>query len=166
MGVFSRNRLDPKVTADMARTGERPLAWARSGDQWVIGTASALLLGEAGSWSRYRWHQIAVGGWDGAERVLRWTTYDRARVELRLDAPGRLPELFAERIQASIVVNQQVKVPGDDGGAVIIAGRRAAGCDVIEWHVSLANGTTWQTPGARETTELLLARIQAEFESG
>lgn len=169
MGLLRRERLDPTVLDDLRRTcgtAVRPLAWGQDEGLWAVGTTTELLVGAPGEWDRCSWHRIARGGWNGPEQLLKWTTYDGDRHEIRLTRPGQLPELFNERVQSTIVVEQRIRIPGHNDEGIVIAGRRAPSSDQVDWHVSLLQGTTWQTPGARETAEVMVERLRMEFEHG
>ena len=63
---------------------------------------------------------------------------------LELIEPGRLPELFRERISATIAVERFVPLAGERG--VIIAARRdLGGSGAVVWHGTLTRGLSWQT---------------------
>src|SRR5690242_9016568 len=80
----------------------RVLAWAATPDGYCIGSPSALSYVEGGLWQHLGWHEIETGGWDRASSRLRWTRYGGQRGGVELTEPGRLPELFRERVSASI----------------------------------------------------------------
>ncbi|NLT30797.1 MAG: hypothetical protein GXX86_10125 [Propionibacterium sp.] len=170
MGLFDRRKLPTEVAREVrARTGDRVLSWAHGYDTdevWLIGLIDRLLVGRPGSWDEVGWHRIARGSWDRETDVLRWTGYDRSRHRITLDDAGDFPELFRERINASIVLQHAVTVPDDPGDGLVIAARRRLTGGEVEWHLTLARGTTWQTPGARETGEVILERLRNEYERG
>lgn len=118
----------------------------------------------ARAWSHLGWHRIERGSWNGEARRLSWTDYDGVRGSATLPRPGRVPELFRERIAASIAVEEIVQVGG--GRSVAISGRRdlSAPESRLEWQTSLSRGLNWQQPGLRALAEEVLARLQAEYD--
>ncbi|MGJ3507109.1 hypothetical protein [Enemella sp. A6] len=170
MGLFDRRKLPTEVAAQIrTTTTDRVLSWAHGFDSdevWLIGLIDRMLVGGPGRWEEIGWHRIARGSWDRETDQMRWTSYDRTRRRITLDDAGDFPEFFRERINASIVLQHAAKVPGDPGDGLVIAARRPLTGGEVEWHVTLGRGTTWQTPGARETGEVILARLRNEYERG
>lgn len=153
---WSRARLPRDVRAtwvesltDSPHRPARVLAWAPTPEGFCVGSPAALSLGDSAGWQHVGWHEIAHGGWDAATRRLSWTTYgdETASVEL---AGGRLPELFRERIAASIAVEKYVPWRGSQG--ITVSGRRDLGDPAasLHWHVTLSPGLTTRTPGVAE----------------
>lgn len=145
----------------------RILAWAEAEQGLVIASPAALSTSTAGDlWTHIGWHAIESGGWNAETHSLTWAQYGGRRGAVRLTAPGRLPELFRERIAASIVVERFVPVAGERG--VILNGRRdlAQSNPVIEWHTTLGRGVSWRTPGLRETADAALAELKREYDPG
>ncbi|MEA5154072.1 hypothetical protein [Raineyella sp.] len=145
--------------------GTRMLAWGRRGEHYALGFPGHLVYDDGTGWQVLAWHRIVRGGWDKDERRLTWIDYDGGRGALPLEEPGSLPELFRERVEASIMVRRQVPVPGTKNG-VIVVGRRVLGTGgaVLEWHASLNKGTRWSDPGAREAAEAALAELKADYD--
>src|SRR3712207_5009847 len=105
----------------------RILAWAagpggESADQFCIGSPAVLSHGGATGWQHVGWHLIERGGWNAELEELSWVQVDGRRGAVRLSEPGRLPELFRERVEATIVVRQFVPLQGERG--VTISARR------------------------------------------
>lgn len=141
----------------------RILAWAGEGDQLAIGSPSVLSTGDPGGWQHVGWHEIERGGWNDELHRLSWVRVDGRRGEVELAVPGRLPELFRERVEATIVLRQFVPLAGERG--VTISARRPLGQPgPLDWHTSLTRGLTWQTAGVREAVDDALARTRAEFD--
>jgi hypothetical protein len=158
----------PAYAAWVASLAEHPgrpariLAWARGPDGYVIGSPAALSWGEQ-EWRHVGWHEIERGGWNAETARLSWVQYSGRRGSVGLDDPGRLPELFRERIAASIAVERFVPITGDRG--VIITARRDLGADeAISWHSTLTRGLTWQTDGVRAVADEALNRLRTEFD--
>jgi hypothetical protein len=147
----------------------RILAWTEGRNAYVIGTPAALSLGGAEGWEHVGWHEIERGGWNAETGTLSWVRYDGRRGSVALTDPARLPELFRERVAASIVVERFVSVRGERG--LVVNGRRdlsAArdGPPPISWHATLGRGLTWSTPGVREAADRAIAELRAEWDPG
>jgi hypothetical protein len=153
------------LTASLAEQSGRPariLAWARGPDGYVVGSPAALSWGTE-EWRHVGWHEIERGGWNAETAQLRWVQYGGRRGSVRLEEPGRVPELFRERVAASIAVERFVSIQGDRG--VIVTARRDLGRDAeISWHTSLTRGLTWQTDGVRAVADEAMARLRTEFD--
>jgi hypothetical protein len=167
---WSRTRgLDRPTYAAWTRSlGEQPdrpariLAWTRGPDGYVVGSPAALSWGEQ-EWSHVSWHEIERGGWNAETRTLSWARYGGRRGSVGLDEPGRLPELFRERIAATIAVERFVPVSGDRG--VIVTARRDLAADGgISWHSTLTRGLTWQTDGVQAVADEAMTRLRTEFD--
>ena len=115
-------------------------------------------------WRHVGWHEIEHGGWNAESRALSWTLYGGRRGRVGLDDPGRLPELFRERVSASIAVERFVPLRGERG--VTITARRALdGSGTITWHSTLTRGLSWSTEGVSEEAERLTAELRSEYGS-
>jgi hypothetical protein len=142
-------------------------------------------------WRHLGWHRIERGGFDADSSTLRWTLYadsdqlgrtdpyadDRlapAEQLVKLQRPGRLPLVFRDRVGASIIVEQFIPLtdrPTAPGRrlrepGVIISGRRdlAAPDARIEWHASVPQGISWNTPGIEELAAESIRRLRGEYD--
>lgn len=134
MSWFSRSRA-PKV--DPALRAEVLAQHPEAGDIHAMGSGPRVLVlacteclavrreGSEATWQFVGWHMVNRGGWNAERGVLKWSFADGEGDEVALDEPGRVPEVFRDRVQASILVDQRYEAPG--GGQVIIAGRRQLG---------------------------------------
>jgi hypothetical protein len=152
------------------------LAWELTDDRrYCIASAGLLSLSSSDpsspDWRHIGWQQIERGGYDSGTDSLHWQLYDAAADErVRLEKPGRLPEVFRDRVAASIAVEQFIavegarKVKGVEPG-VIISGRRDLSRpeSAIEWRASLPRGLDWDTPGLRDLAEDAIARLSSEY---
>ena len=146
----------------------RVLAWAADGDSepsYAIGAPATLSDGSVSGWRHVGWHQIEHGGWNAELRQLSWVQLDGRRGTVPLAEPGRLPELFRERVEATIVVKRVLPLAGDRG-AVISARRDLGGAGTMTWHTSLTRGLSWRTPGVQEAVDKALAEARAEYDFG
>jgi len=160
----------------------RILAWARSNSVLVVGSPALLSVlddvgradgaaegadaedaaGEGVGWRHVAWHQVEHGGWNAESRSLSWTLYGGRRGRVGLSEPGRLPELFRERVAATIVVERFVPIRGERG--VTITARRDLGEGAgLSWHSSLTRGLTWSTEGVAEEAARATAELQSEY---
>jgi hypothetical protein len=167
----------------------RILAWAVAAEGFCIGSPAALSYQRSGArfgasepaaadeevgaetsgadgWTHLGWDEIEHGGWNRETRKLSWTRYDRHRGSVELTDPARIPELFRERVAASIVVERFIPVVGERG--VTVSGRRslAASDPAISWHASPGRGVTWQTPGLRDAADAAIAQLRMEYDPG
>jgi hypothetical protein len=176
---WSRTRGLPKPTyaswmASMAGTPNRPtriLAWTNTTDGFCLGSPSALSHSTGGAegadpWVHVGWHEIERGGWNVETGQLSWALYGGRRGAVGLAEPGRLPELFRERVSASIVLERFVPV-GRERGFTVSARRDLAMPDAeIVWHSSLGRGLSWQTEGLQMLVEQAVTRLRNEYDTG
>ncbi len=165
MGLFDRAGLPradfDRLTQALGRR-VRVLAWARGADGPVAGLADRLAIGEPSGWRFVGWHEIAAGGWDAETAMLRWRLDDGSEQHARLEDPGSLPELFRERVDASIVVREKVELQRGRT-ATIVARRRLDGSPSgLLWTVIRQGGSFDADQSAHADGEL--ARLQAEYD--
>jgi hypothetical protein len=168
---WSRSRGLPRAAyaswrESLAATPARPariLAWAAGPGDFVIGSPAALSWGGGEGWTHVGWHEIERGGWNTETGALSWTLHGGRRGSVTLDRPGRLPELFRERIAATIALERFVPVAGDRG--VIVTARRDLAADgVISWHSSLTRGLTWHSDGVQAAAARAMAELRSEYD--
>ncbi|MGI8457171.1 MAG: hypothetical protein ACR2LI_03540 [Propionibacteriaceae bacterium] len=142
----------------------RVLAWAPSGADVALGSPGYLSVGGPLGWTHVGWHTIERGGWNVENGQLQWRTYAGGRGSVQLTPPRRLPELFRERVSASLVVEQVTPFRGSRG--IIVSGRRDLGDDTapLAWHATLSRGLTWSTDGVEDAAEAALIRLRAEYD--
>lgn len=93
---------------------------------WVVLTTfRVVVLSPAGDTQVDRpWHEVDTGAWDpdtmtlslswvGSVRGLQWTVRERT-------GPGRLPEVFRERVSASVVLVRQVDLGPRRGARISV----------------------------------------------
>ena len=175
-GWWSKTRGLPRETYDswlesLRAVPTRPtqvLAWAETPGGYVIGSTAVLSVRSLSDteWRHTGWHEMERGGWNAETRKLSWSEYGGRRGSVELTGPGRLPELFRERVAASIVVERFVPISGDRG--VVVNGRRDLGAarPLITWHASLGRGLTWRTAGLQESVDVAMAELRAEWDPG
>jgi len=168
---WSRSRGLPRAAyaswrESLTATPGRPariLAWAAGPGGLVIGSPAALSWGGAEGWTHVGWHEIERGGWNAETATLSWMLHGGRRGAVTLDQPGRLPELFRERIAATIALERFVSVAGDRG--VIVTARRDLAADgAISWHSSLTRGLTWHSEGVQAAADRAMAELRSEYD--
>lgn len=143
---------------------DRVLAWARAESGFCLGSPVLLSVGDEDAWDHVAWHRIEHGGWNAESRTLSWSEYGGRRGRTTLSEAGRLPELFRERVAASIAVERFVALAGERG--VTVTARRDLSTGTLSWHSTLTRGLTWSQAGVAEATEQAMAELQAEYGSG
>lgn len=147
-------RLPADVRKSLAtEPGERVLTFAQGEDGYVVATNLALFLSDG---TRVPYETIDRAGWDeDGLRVL--TTAGEVRLE-RLTEPRMLPETVRERVNATIVVNKHVDLPGR-GGVRLVARRRPGG-EVLGWTLVFDDGLDPDDPGLRAQAEQALEGVR------
>jgi hypothetical protein len=152
---------------EVAGRPARILAWAPVVDDGLVLLSPAVLsVLREGSWHHLGWHEIERGGWNAETEQLRWQTYGGARGAVALPDPARVPEVFKERVDASVVFERFVPAGGSGERGVIVSGRRdlADGPTEISWHATLTRGVTWRTPGVQELADSALVELRREYD--
>jgi hypothetical protein len=139
------------------------LAWAEYGSApdsgYIVALLDRLGFSTAGVWTFLDWAAIERGGWDGAQQKLNVVAGDGQEYGFTLAAPGHLPEVFLERVNASIVFSRHLEV---GGGTAVIAKRRnpADPSDEGQWRITTSAELTPADPALLAELE----RLRAEFE--
>lgn len=154
----------PKLPNDLTVSGERVLASAR-----VVGVADPLLAsthalyipatGDLDSMTRVAWTQIDRATWEDPEIVVEALIDGEARRwRIRVEEPGRVPEVVRERVTASIVFSEHVELL--DGAGARIVGRRSGPDDQIEWSIAFDAGLDPQDKDLRGRAVAALAELR------
>lgn len=165
MGLFDRAGLPSadfrSLTAAVGRR-VRVLAWANGGEGPVVGLADRLAIHTLEGWRFVAWHEIVSGGWDAETGRLRWRLADGDSDDVLLDDPGSLPDLFRERVDASIVVQERFEL--NRGRAAMIVARRRLDDDraPLEWTLTRHGGSF--DAAQVDQAEAELARLRAEYD--
>lgn len=155
--------------SSMRSEPDRPtkiLAWCPAAHCVCILSLGCLSYGNEGGWKHRPWHTIEKGGWNVESQQLSWRIYDGTRDSLQLRKPGKVPQVFRERVASSIAYQRFVALRGDDG--VVVSARRDLGrpSAPLGWHLSLGQGLNWETDGVRHAAERALAQVRREYDSG
>ena len=114
-------------------------------------------------WQFVGWHLISRGGWNQKAHKLRWTLADDTTTFVSLSEPGSIPDVFRDRVRASIVVEQSFPAPG--GGHVVVAGRRQLGGEgAIVWQVTTLGAAKLSNPEVASFAQQKAAEIRYDFE--
>ena len=175
-GWWSRSRGLPKTVHEswkssfVARPDRPPriLAWATTSTGFCIASPTALSYGDEEDWKHVGWHEIERGSWNAELHRLSWVLHaapgaPSPRGSLELDEPGRLPELFRERILATIAVEKFVPLVGERG-VTISARRDLGGSGTVAWHSTLTRGLSWQTDGVRAAVDQAMEQVRTEYD--
>lgn len=145
------------------------MAVAHGDDLTLIATTESLAVhrdqptAEQQEWEFIGWHLITRGGWNQKANKLRWTLVDDTTTFVTLTDPGGIPDVFRDRVRASIVVEQSFPAPG--GGHVVIAGRRQlAGEHKIVWQVTTLGVARLSDPQVAEFATAKAAEIRYDYE--
>jgi hypothetical protein len=173
---WSRSRGLPRAVHDSWRSSleaqpNRPariLAWAKTSTGYGIASPTILSYGDEDGWKHIGWHEIERGSWNAEQGQLSWVLHAAQgnaapRGSLELVKPGRLPELFRERISATIAIERFVPLLGERG--VTITARRDLGVsDTIAWHSTLTRGLSWDTDGVRAAVDQAMEQLRTEYD--
>lgn len=152
MSLF--HRLPAGVRASLTfERGERVLTFARVDDRYVVATNLALHLSDG---TRVPYEHVDRASWD--EDGLRVLTIDGAWHIERITEPRSLPETVRERVNATIVVNKHVGLPGR--GGVRLVARRPPGGEVLGWTFVFDEGLDPEDPGLRAQAEQALEGVR------
>jgi hypothetical protein len=152
--------------ASLAQSPGRPvriLAWAEGPAGFVVGSPASLSWGGEGAWTHVGWHEIERGGWNAETATLSWMLHGGRRGSVALVKPGRLPELFRERIAATIALERFVPLAGDRG-VIVTARRDLAAGGAISWHSTLTRGLTWRSEGVQAAADRAMAELRSEYD--
>ena len=157
--------------ASLAAQPGRPariLAWAMTPAGFCIASPATFSNGNEDAWEHIGWHEIERGGWNAELRTLSWVFYAApgqaaTRGSLELIESGRMPELFRERISATIAVEKFVPLSGERG-VTITARRDLGGGGAVSWHGTLTRGLSWQTNGVPAAVDQAMEQVRAEYD--
>lgn len=175
---WSRSRGLPRAVheswrSSLAAQPDRPariFAWARTSTGYGIASLTTLSYGDEEGWKHIGWHEIERGSWNAELGTLSWVLHaapgkPSPRGSLELVKPGRLPELFRERISATIAIERFVPLLGERG--VTISARRDLGASgAVAWHSTLRRGLSWETDGVRDAVDQAMEQLRTEYDVG
>jgi hypothetical protein len=161
-----RDRLPADVRAALGLPGsERPLSWAHdevSGATVVATTHGLYAVDPAGTRTLARpWHLVDTGSWSADLFQLTVTWVDGTGADQWVfREPTMLPETLRERVQASVVIAQQVELgPRRSARAVI---RQDLTSGELVQQVVLGRGVRPGDPEVEEATSAALAYLREQ----
>ena len=136
---------------------------AGRGDGVLVAVLSdGLAVRHEGLWSQVGWQEIQHGTWDRDNELLTWTLIDGTEHSAVLTEAGQVPGAFQERVQASILVQEKLQVPG--GGSVVLSGRRnPAGQGDVTWMAQPSGRATMDDPVVQEFIVNQSERLADEY---
>lgn len=158
MGSLRRRGLPRDVFTSLRALGEHAptvLAWGTTDDGYAVALVDRLVWSGNDEWMQVAWDEIEWGGWNGSDNQFRWVTVAGGEQELSLSDPGRLPAIFRERVEATIVLRREY-TPEGTSRSVMIAARRGLGPNsAIAWR--------WTATGAG-LTALAVGQVEREMQ--
>ncbi len=166
---FARPRLDVDASRSLTEyLGSRPriLAWSRTTTGLVVGLTDRFVEQVDGTWTATPWHHVQRGQWDEKTAALTWTDHAGLDYTATLESAGRFPELFTERVTASVLFQRRVDM--GRGRYVVVALRRnlADFADETVWTVLPGGGADLGDPQVQAAADQVLAAARAEFDIG
>jgi hypothetical protein len=168
VSLFRRRGPKPTPLPDAARdvlgvTGhDRVLAWsALVGGGWAVATPASLrAVLPTGHLVNRPWTDVDHVAWDADSRMLAvWWVGSRQASPLEVEEGSFLPEVVHERVRASMVLSQDVDVPG--GGTVRVALRRADD-GTLSTQAVPGRGVRMKDPAIAALVERARARLRDE----
>jgi hypothetical protein len=148
------------------RTREKVLAWGvddHSGDVVVAGAHHVFVVSPAGELAFDRpWHLVDGGAWDSDEEALTvtWVDGSPATRWVFRGAATYIPETLRERVQASVVLAETVRLGGRRTARVVIRQDLASGGMLAQ--TLLGPGVRAADPEVREATTDAVDRLKEQ----
>lgn len=139
---------------------DKPLVRATGPDVVLVGSRTHLGLFTGGAWLVLGWHEIERGSWNGETKTFKWLDLSGTAQTVRLDAAGRMPELFQERMQASTVFTFHYDL---DHGAVSIVGRRSLADGTVRCYAVPSGGADLTDPATARFVVAETDRLRSEY---
>ncbi|MDO4784670.1 MAG: hypothetical protein Q3997_06255 [Propionibacteriaceae bacterium] len=163
-----RHAIDKTQLDDLARAAGGPvrvLASAQGPDTTVVGLAHAFAYRSGDGWRLVGYHELNRGGWQATDGVFWWEDLAGERHELVLTETGRFPELFRERVTATLLADKTVGQGTCQ--ARIVARRNLAGVDAeVTWQAFPLPGTDPTQPEYRRLVSEGIERLGADYGIG
>ncbi|WP_344244286.1 hypothetical protein [Actinocorallia libanotica] len=161
----------PRPVRELLRLerGEKVLAHASTrGGSVVAATGHALHVPDGrGGFTRVPWEKVLRASWQGDRLHVQGDDTD---YQVRLVAPGSVPEVVQERVTSTVVVSRHFDLePGTvDGGGVRIVGRRpthdrpSPSREELLWAMVFDEGVDSDDPKVRAKAEQLLQAVRRQ----
>lgn len=168
MALFNRNRPSSAVTGGLAEAvGHNPrvLGWG-SGPRVAVVAMPDSFAWRVGDepWQVVAWEKVRTGGWKQESSQMWWRLVDGSSESLVLDAENTFPEVFRERVQASIALQKRLEL--SNGGVVLIAARRSPASiqPELTWDVFPLAGAHVEDPAMQAEVDAAVAELRADYD--
>lgn len=154
-----------EVTATLGERATDVLSVVRDvpSGAWVVGTKTHVYaVRESSVVLDRKWHMVDTGSWDDETSRLTVTWVDKAPAtvwELGAD-PGTFPQVLRERVQATVVLADEVDLGTKRKARVVVRKDLADG--TLMGQTILGRGVRSSDPGVREETRAALDRLREQ----
>ena len=133
----------------------------RTGSE-LVATTTHVYAVSAGSVVLDRpWHMVDTGSWNDETRLLTVQWVDRAPATVwELERLGTFPQVLRERVQASVVLADEVDLGSKRRARVVV--RKDLGTGALLGQTILGKGVRSSDPGVREETGAALDRLREQ----
>lgn len=153
-----RNKAVPVPAEVDLERGERVLATASADDATVVITSRRLVVPGGGLHEGKPWHLVDGGRWDPEESVLRVRWVDGSPPgRWHLTTPGGVPDAFHERVNASVLLVEEVRIDPARRARVVL--RKNLTTDRVVAQTIVARGCDPDDPQLVAVTEEVAARL-------
>lgn len=107
------------------------------------------------------WHMVDTGSWDDEARRLTVQWVDRAPAAVwEIELPSTFPQVFRERVQASVVLSDEIDLGAKRRARVVV--RKDLATQALLGQTILGRGVRSTDPGVREQTREALDRLREQ----
>lgn len=107
------------------------------------------------------WHMVDTGKWNDESNTLTVQWVDRAPTSVwQIELPSTFPQVFRERVQASVVLSDEVDLGERRTARVVV--RKDLATQALLGQTILGRGVRAADPGVREQTTEALDRLREQ----
>lgn len=163
---FDKGNLPTDQFASLAEhLGRRPrvLGWGASAVGAVVALDDRFCVGTPDGWRDVPWHTVMSGGLAEDGATMHWRLLDGTRGEVHLERTGRFPDAFRDRVEATILLQQQLLFA--PGRVLVVSARRDLGRPdaAATWSVHGGPGVRMDDPAVRAFADAELDRLRLEY---
>lgn len=161
----SSSRVGLEGLDEVIGSRKHPLAFAHGSQGQLVGFAHAFAWRGEQGWQVMGYHEVTRGGWKTEDTTFWWEDQDGTHYAVTLDDPGRFPELFRERVTATIVVDQIVD---HDGHQIRVIARRDLGqkSGELRWNASAMPGSRLSAKEFDRVVEEVINQVKFDYGIG
>lgn len=153
-----KNKAVPVPADVVLESGERVLATAASDDGTVVITSRRLFAPGGDIAEGSQWHLVDSGRWDPDESVLAVSWVDGSPAgQWHLTDPGGVPDAFHERVNASVLLVEHVRLDRSRRARVVL--RKDLTTDTVLAQTIVARGCDPDDAELVAVTEEVAARL-------